>query len=158
MTFREGPIDGVITKSLTKYTDQRGWLMELFREDELDAEVMPVMSYISMTVPGVARGPHEHADQADLFCFAGPSDFRLYLWDNRKGSPTYGNTQKLIAGESDPMAIVVPAGVVHGYKNIGKRDGLVVNCPNRLFKGTGKTEPVDEKRYEDDADSPFHMD
>jgi dTDP-4-dehydrorhamnose 3,5-epimerase len=132
--------------------------MELFRADELDTEVMPVLSYISMTVPGMGRGPHEHADQADLFCFAGPSDFRLYLWDKRKGSPTFGNSQQLVFGETDPAAVIVPCGVVHGYKNVGERDGLVVNCPNRLFKGKGKTGPVDETRYEEDDDSPFHMD
>jgi len=48
------------------------------------------MSYISQTEPGIIRGPHEHKDQADLFCFIGPSTFRLYLWDARKGSPTFG--------------------------------------------------------------------
>jgi hypothetical protein len=29
------------------------------------------MAYISVTEPNVQRGPHEHVDQADLFCFIG---------------------------------------------------------------------------------------
>ncbi len=82
MEFHEGSIDGVIWKPLSHYHDARGWLCELFRHDEIPAEFHPVMAYISMTKPGVARGPHEHVDQADCFCFLGPSNFKVYLWDS----------------------------------------------------------------------------
>jgi dTDP-4-dehydrorhamnose 3,5-epimerase len=80
MTFKNGNIHDVIIRDLAKYKDNRGWLMELFRSDIIAEEFLPAMSYISQTEPGIARGPHEHKDQADLFCFVGPSTFRLYLW------------------------------------------------------------------------------
>ena len=96
--FHSGAIDGVIWKPLRTYHDERGWLCELFRHDELPAEYHPVMAYISMTAPGVARGPHEHADQADCFCFLGPSNFKVYLWDNRPSSATYRAYQTEIVG------------------------------------------------------------
>src|SRR5437870_5615320 len=89
MEFRLGPIDGVLWKPLRKYHDARGWLCELFRHDELAQAFHPAMAYISATERGVARGPHEHVDQADCFCFLGPSSFKVYLWDNRPQSPTY---------------------------------------------------------------------
>jgi len=151
-------IDGVIIRSLTRYSDARGWLMELFRTDEIEKAVNPAMSYISMTAPGVARGPHEHIEQTDYFCFAGPSTFKVYLWDGRKDSPTYRVRQVELAGEEGPSVVIVPPGVVHAYKNVGAVDGLVVNFPNRLFKGEGKREAVDEIRYEDIADSPYILD
>jgi dTDP-4-dehydrorhamnose 3,5-epimerase len=132
--------------------------MEVFRADELDDEFFPVMSYVSLTRPGVARGPHEHVDQADYFCFAGPSDFKIYLWDNREVSPTHMKKMVIVAGEKEPMALIVPKRVVHAYKNIGETDGLVINCPNRLFMGSGKLEAVDEVRYEDDPGSPYKLD
>ncbi|MFQ5466022.1 MAG: dTDP-4-dehydrorhamnose 3,5-epimerase family protein [Thermodesulfobacteriota bacterium] len=156
--FTDGDIDGVKVRRLARHQDGRGWLMEIFRTDELAGEFHPAMSYISLTRPGVGRGPHEHADQADYFCFAGPSDFMVRLWDNREGSPTFGRRMEIKAGESDPMAILVPAGVVHGYRNVGDVDGLVINCPNRLFKGEGRKGPVDEIRHEGREDSPFRMD
>lgn len=156
--FKDGEIAGVEIKDLKRFKDERGWLMELFRSDELAAEYFPAMTYISLTKPGVARGPHEHIDQADYFCFAGPSDFKIYLWDNREGSPTYRARQVFIAGESAPMAVIVPKGVVHAYKNVGGHDGLVINCPNRLFKGEGKKEPVDEIRHEQVEGSPYGLD
>src|SRR5262249_21989912 len=142
MAFPHGPIDGVLWKPLKKYHDQRGWLLELFRHDELPPEFHPVMAYISMTEPGVARGPHEHADQADCFCFLGPSNFKLYLWDSRPKSPTYGNMQTEVVGVDKPMFVIIPAGVVHAYKNVGGEQRIVFNCPNRLYKGPGRKEPV----------------
>lgn len=158
MTFKSGPIEGLIVKELVFHKDQRGWLSELFRSDELDPKFMPVMAYISSTLPGIARGPHEHRDQSDCFCFVGPSVFRLMCWDNRKSSRTYGNVVRLEVGEGNPMSVVVPPGVVHGYKNIGGKDGWVINLPNRLFAGKGKKEEVDEIRHEHDPDSPFKLD
>jgi len=151
-------IDGVIIRELRKHHDRRGWLVELFRHDELPQELHPAMSYVSMTKPGAARGPHEHKDQADLFCFLGPSTFRLYLWDNRTDSPTYGESFVIDVGEERYVLVVVPAGVVHAYMNIGSVNGLVFNAPNRLYAGEGRKEPVDEIRHEDDPASRFRID
>jgi dTDP-4-dehydrorhamnose 3,5-epimerase len=156
--FVDGPIDGVEVRKLNKYTDERGWLSELFRNDEARPEHLPAMCYVSLTHPGVTRGPHEHVDQTDWFCFLGPSSFLLVLWDNRPASPTFDRTMRLVVGEDAPTAVIVPEGVVHGYRNVGAKDGWVVNLPNRLFKGPKRAEPVDEIRHEIDPASPFHMD
>lgn len=154
-SFSEGEIKGVIVRELKKFFDKRGWLTELFRKDELDEEFLPAMAYISSTNPGVTRGPHEHWDQADFFCFIGPSDFKLRLWDNRKNSETFGSMMTMVVGETNPAAVLIPAGVVHGYKNVGEVDGIVINCPNRLYAGAGRKEEVDEIRHENDGESTF---
>jgi dTDP-4-dehydrorhamnose 3,5-epimerase len=151
-------IDGVIIKELNQFDDRRGWLIELFRGDETEAQSAPVMAYVSMTRPGVARGPHEHRDQTDYFCFIGPSTFRLYLWDTRPNSRTRGKSFTLDVGAEKKVSVIVPPGVVHAYKNIGQVDGIVYNAPNRLYAGQGKKEPVDEIRHEDDIDSRFKLD
>jgi len=153
-----GAIAGVIMKPLAKFVDARGWLCELFRHDEMPAEFHPVMAYVSMTEPGVARGPHEHVDQADCFAFFGPSNFKLYLWDNRAVSPTFGARQSLVLGEDNPTVVIIPPGVVHAYKNVGSTQGWVFNCPNQLYRGLGKKQPVDEIRHEDDPDTSFRLD
>lgn len=62
-------IEGVIIKSIKKNEDERGWLAEFFRSDEV--EYLPVMSYLSFTKNGIARGPHEHKHQSDYFVFVG---------------------------------------------------------------------------------------
>lgn len=156
--FKDGEIHGVVVYQLRKFADERGWLAELFRHDELDEEFYPAMAYISSTLPGVTRGPHEHYEQADLFCFTGPSNFKLRMWDNRPDSETFKHVQTFIVGEDNPCAVIVPAGIVHAYRNVGQTAGLIINCPNRLYMGYGKSEAVDEIRHEDDQQTIYRMD
>jgi dTDP-4-dehydrorhamnose 3,5-epimerase len=155
--FRPGDIRGVVVRDLKKYQDRRGWLAELFREDEVPDEFRPAMAYTSATLPGVQRGPHEHREQADYFCFIGPSNFKLRMWDNRPDSDTYGCVMTILAGEDAPRSVIIPRGVVHAYKNVGAVVGIVVNLPNRLYMGEGRREPVDEIRHEDDPDTVYRI-
>ena len=157
-TFRDGEIKGVVVCKLTKSHDPRGWLAEIFRKDDLEEEFFPVMAYISASNPGVTRGPHEHLEQADLFCFIGPSNFKLRMWDNRKESETFGCVTTLIVGQDNPASVIVPAGVVHAYQNVGDVEGIVINCPNRLYRGHGRKNAVDEVRHENDGHTSFRMD
>jgi dTDP-4-dehydrorhamnose 3,5-epimerase len=156
--FKRGRIDGVIVKDLTKYLDERGWLTEVFRQDEIDPAYVPAMGYVSMTQAGIGRGPHEHVDQADYFSFIGPSNFKIFLWDNRKNSPTYNVRQIIFAGADSPRSVIIPPGVVHAYKNVGCMTGMVLNFPNRLFAGKGKKEKVDEIRHEEDPNTIYRLD
>lgn len=142
---------------LTPFHDLRGWLVELFRIDELPPAFQVAMSYLSMTKPGVTRGPHEHEYQADYFCFLGPSDFELYLWDNRKGAVSFRSLEVHRVGVSRPMAILVPPGVVHAYKNVGESDGWVFNAPDQLYAGKHREGPIDEIRWETETSSPFRV-
>lgn len=158
MKWVKGQIDGVIVKTLQKHMDSRGFLAETFRIDELPEGLRPAMSYVSYTEPGVSRGPHEHQEQTDIFSFLGPGNFMIRLWDNRRDSATGGNFMELYAGTDCPVTVIVPPGVVHGYRNISRIErGMVLNYPDRLFMGPGKKEKVDEIRYENDENSPFDM-
>ncbi|MDQ5846698.1 MAG: dTDP-4-dehydrorhamnose 3,5-epimerase family protein [Acidobacteriota bacterium] len=156
--FKVGEINDVVIRDLKRFTDARGWLVELFRQDELNAEFYPVMAYTSLTKPGVTRGPHEHVSQADLFCFLGPSNFKLRLWDNRAESETFNYMTTLVVGEDNPKSVLIPAGVVHAYQNIGSSPGIVINCANRLYMGFNKKEAIDEIRHEDDPGTIYRMD
>jgi len=157
-SFVDGPIDGVVLRPLGVHADPRGWLVELFRHDELPAENHPVMAYVSETLPGVARGPHHHCEQSDYFAFVGPGEFAIYLWDIRVGSASWGRRMKFVAGESNQQGVIIPAGVVHAYVNVSDVPGWTFNAANRLYAGEGKHGPVDEVRHEDRADSPYRMD
>lgn len=149
-------IKGIVIKNLTKYEDERGWLTEIFRKDELNG-YQPVMSYVSSTKSGVIRGPHEHQFQSDCFVFMGPGTFELYLWDKREDSETNGENMKIEAGENNQILVIVPPGVVHGYKCIGDKDAWSINLPDKLYKGENKSEEVDEIRWEKDPDSPYKI-
>ena len=146
-------IDGVVVKPLKRFTDSRGWLTELFREDELPEGFSPVMGYVSLTHPGVARGPHEHVNQTDGFAFLS-GQYEVTLWENRPGR----HPAKFVVacGEANPLFLTVPPGVVHAYRNIGEGDAIVLNFPNQLYAGYGKKDAVDEIRHEE-IDSEFQL-
>ena len=52
MTWIDGVIHGCRVAPLEKYGDERGWLAEVFRQDELEEKYHPVMGYLSLTHPG----------------------------------------------------------------------------------------------------------
>jgi dTDP-4-dehydrorhamnose 3,5-epimerase len=47
MPFTDGPIEGVGVTPLRKFQDDRGWLMEVFRHDELAEAFHPAMAYLN---------------------------------------------------------------------------------------------------------------
>lgn len=143
-------IKGVVFFDLERHKDDRGWLIELFRNDCLYKSNYPAMAYVSQTNAGVSRGPHEHQEQSDLFCFIGPGNFELILWEKNNGYQ-----ERHLVGENKPVAVLIPPGVVHAYKNLSDYPGIVFNAPNTLFAGPGKCHPIDEIRYEEDLGSTF---
>lgn len=148
-------ISGVIIRKINTYADARGWLAEIFRRDDLDFDL--AMAYVSLTNPGFVRGPHEHVSQSDCFAFSGPGSFRLYLWDRRPTSPTKGESLEISVGADNPSLVIIPPGVVHGYKCISEIPALSLNFPDKLYKGEGKKEEVDEIRWEEDSQSPYQI-
>lgn len=157
MEWTEGPIHDIDVHELRQFTDHRGWLAELFRTDDPDHFPTPEMGYLSVTHPSVTRGPHEHRQQTDRFAFF-HGTYRVYLWDARESSPTYGARMVFNAGADHPLQVIIPPGVVHAYRNDGPSDAFVLNFPDALYAGKDKQEPIDEIRHEDDTDSPFRMD
>ncbi len=157
MEFRLGPIAGVVVRPLPMHRDDRGWLVELFRNDEFPADLHPAMGYLSESHPGITRGPHEHRHQTDVFVFLGTSEFRIFLWDPRAASPTQGCKQEVDVAAGLATLVIIPCGIVHGYRNLGASAGWVLNFPNRLYCGENRTEAVDEIRHEDDPQSIYRI-
>lgn len=157
MDERSSRIPGVRFHVVSVYHDSRGWLTELFRSDEMPSVEVPLMAYCSATLPGKSRGPHEHRFQTDRFYFAGGCLIELFLWDNRAGSSYYGTHERHSINGSEQMVVVISPGIVHAYRNIGSETALILNFPNRLYRGVGKTDSVDEIRHEEHPDSPFRL-
>ena len=129
-------IDGVKTKSLRLIPDERGWLMEILRNDDGEFFTKFGQVYISGTYPGVVKAWHYHQKQVDNFtCIAGM--VKLVLVDTRPDSPTNGAVNEFFIGALNPMIVQVPNLVYHGWKCISTEPSMVVNVT---------TEPYDYKQ------------
>ncbi|OAI45890.1 hypothetical protein AYO44_02525 [Planctomycetaceae bacterium SCGC AG-212-F19] len=44
-------------------------------------------------------------------------------------------------GADKPMLLIIPAGVAHAYRNVGSEEGILFNCPNRLYRDRERRSP-----------------
>jgi len=124
-------IEGIEIKRLTKYADERGFLMELLRSDD------PIFSkfgqcYVAMNYPGIVRAWHWHRKQDDYFVVI-KGMIKVALYDAREGSPTGGEVNEFYLGENNDIVLKIPPGVMHGYKTIGLEPSYLVNFPTELY-------------------------
>ena len=147
-------IKDVIIEALEKHADERGFLIEAWRADWPE-NFSPLMSYVSFTFHNKTRGPHEHKHQTDYFIFGAFGTFALYLWDTRQHSPTFNISMIVHGGEDSPVLVIVPPGVIHGYKCVSEKGGIVLNQPDMLYRGVNGKGEVDEIRHENDPHSKF---
>jgi dTDP-4-dehydrorhamnose 3,5-epimerase len=141
-------IDGVTFRELDVNSDERGHLVEVFREDWGVYEHKPKMSYYSLTHPGVVRAWHRHLKgQVDHFvCPRGK--VKVGIYDERSGSDTEGELNTFIIGEQSHEAIRIPGECWHGFKAIGSTESMLLNFPTELYD---YDEP-DEERIPYDTD------
>ena len=149
-------INGVVRKDLKVYEDERGRLFELFRIGDPEL-IQPAMAYMSFTNPGVVRGPHEHKEQTDMFIFPGIGSFWVYLWDRREDTFSKRELEVLAFRDREPALLIVPPGVVHGYRADKITGGWALNFPDKPYKGEDGKQEVDEIRHEDDPNSPYKI-
>jgi dTDP-4-dehydrorhamnose 3,5-epimerase len=113
-------INDVKVKKLVKHCDDRGFFMEVLRDDDELLQKFGQSSY-TISYPGVIKAFHWHKKQDDLW-FVAQGMAQVVLYDRREGSATFGETQVIYAGEDNPVLILIPKGVAHGYKVLGEQN------------------------------------
>ncbi len=104
---------GVRVLPLKMNSDRRGGFTEIFRE-EWPTGVRPVQWNLVSSEAGVLRGVHVHLQHDDYLVVA-QGRAAIGLRDLREGSPTEGVATAWEASGDDLAAIVIPAGVAHGF-------------------------------------------
>lgn len=124
-------IDGVKVKKLKLIPDERGRLMEILRCDEPIFQKFGQV-YMTTAKPGVVKAWHYHKKQDDHFtCICGT--MKLALYDDRDGSSTRGEINEFIVSLRDPMLVVIPKEVYHGFKAVGDEEAVVINVPTEPY-------------------------
>ncbi len=117
-------LSGVRIKKLVKYHDERGYFMEVLRDDDKLLSKFG-QTAVSLTHQGVIKAFHWHKGQDDFF-FVVSGEAMVVLYDRRTNSPTRGKTQVISASESDSKLIYIPKGIAHGYKVLGDKPVLMI--------------------------------
>jgi dTDP-4-dehydrorhamnose 3,5-epimerase len=124
-------IEGVKVKKLNPIPDERGRVMEVLRNDD---EVFNKFGqvYITTAYPGVVKAWHYHKIQTDLFCVL-KGMMKVVLYDARPDSKTLDEINEFFMGEQNPILICIPPMVYHGFKGIGTKESLMMNCPTESY-------------------------
>ncbi|MDS0280781.1 dTDP-4-dehydrorhamnose 3,5-epimerase family protein [Haloarcula onubensis] len=126
-------IQGVEVRELQVNADERGHLVEMFREDWDTYDPEPSMSYYSMTYPGVVRAWHKH-NRGQVDHFVCPSGrIKVGVYDEREDSPTEGELDTFVIGEHSQQVVRIPGDCWHGFKAIGDEPAFLVNFPTNLY-------------------------
>lgn len=138
-------IEGVRVKQLVRHPDDRGFFQEILRGDDGLLRHFGQAS-MSKTYPGVIKAFHYHEHQDDVWFFP-VGNAQVVLHDLREDSPTYGETNVFYMGEDNPIVLLIPAGVAHGYRTLGEKPAIIIYFTTRAYD---RTDP-DEKRlpYDD---------
>jgi len=124
-------IDGVQTKLVRVIPDERGRLGEILRSDS-DLFTKFGQVYFTTAYPGVVKAWHYHKIQTDhFFCIKGMT--KLVLYDSREKSSTKGLVNEFFIGEHNPVLVVIPPMVYHGFKAISEEESFMINVPTELY-------------------------
>ncbi len=135
-------IHGVKVEALALWPDDRGYFLELIRGGQGLVKHFPLertQVSAALSYPDTIKAFHYHLHQTD--CWNAVSGmFQFVLADMRVGSETYGRRNTFYCGTLRPWQILIPPGVAHGYKVIGREPGLLVYATDRFYN------PKDEGR------------
>ena len=112
-------------KELEIHADNRGWLVELLKANEIKEPVLQL--HVASIKPGQVRGNHYHKKRVEwLFIIAGKAELCLQDVNSRKKNCYKPSLKK-------PKLITVFPYVAHAIKNAGKGMVYLVSAQNDIY-------------------------
>jgi len=112
-------------KKLEKHIDERGWLLEILRDDEIEEEIKQV--YYSTSKPGIIRGNHFHKRKVEWFSVV-KGKAKLILEDNESKK-----REELVLSDDEPTIVKITPNVSHAIQNIGYDEMHLIVIVNEVF-------------------------
>lgn len=131
-------IEGIKIIPLRKIQDERGCIYHMLKHtDEHFSDFGEI--YFSSIYPNAIKGWHNHKKMVlNYACILG--NIKLVLYDSRKKSKTYKQIQEVFIGENNYCLVIVPPGVINGFKAVGNKMAIIANCasiphdPNEIIR------------------------
>ena len=135
-------IQGVRVAPYPLWPDDRGYFLEVMRTARglpRDFNLESTQVSFAHSYPGSIKAFHYHRQQTDLWVPAAGM-LQVALVDLRRDSATYAVKNTLYVGALRSWQILIPPGVAHGYKVIGRDPASLVYVTDRFYN------PEDEGR------------
>jgi dTDP-4-dehydrorhamnose 3,5-epimerase len=143
-------LEGVKVWPCQRHADDRGYLTEIAKASTL-ADFTWAQTNFTVAHAGVIKAFHWHKHQSDLwYCVSG--NIQTVLYDRRVDSPTHGQTQVVVQGEHNSVAVLIPPGVAHGYRVLGSSPAGLVYHVTREYDPAN---PDEERIAHDDPTIGF---
>ena len=143
-------IQGIKFKKLEIHQDQRGYFMELLRDDDKLLGRFGQAS-ISVTNPGIIKAFHWHKKQDDVF-YVISGRALIALYDLRKDSKTFKEKMAFEMNDDDRKLLFIPRKVAHGYKVLGKNPLIMLYFMSSSYN---KGKPDEQRIDFDDKEIGF---
>ncbi len=135
-------IEGVQVQPFPLWPDDRGYFLEIARLGrDLVAAFAGAGTQVSaaLSYSGTIKAFHYHLRQTDYWAVAAGM-LQIALVDLRDDSSTFGARNTFYLGALRPWRLLIPPGVGHGYKVIGRDPALLVYLTDHCY------DPADEGR------------
>lgn len=127
-------IDGVAVSRSDVFRDSRGEFIEVFRRELFESDFgEQIQVNCTYSRQGVIRGLHFHRLQTDIW-FPLSGRMKAVLVDLRPDSSTYRRTAVFDISADDPIELLIPPGVAHGY--LALSDSSLLYVVNRYYDGS----------------------
>ena len=124
-------IKDAVFENLVVRSDDRGYLIEILRASDPHFTKFGQVYLVGNIARGTIRAWHKHEILWDWFFIShGTAKFALY--DDRPGSPTYGETNTFVMGARQPAVLTVPPGVFHGWMSL-EDDTQLVSTASEVY-------------------------
>ena len=159
MEFRRELLPGAWLVSLRKFSDARGSFVKTFARSVFDAHGAAFdfdEEFYSVSRKDVVRGmhfqrpPHDHAKL--VYCAAGA--VLDVLVDLRRG-PAQGRVESVVLGDHEPLALLIPSGVAHGFKALQDNSLMVYKTSTEYFPSHDAGVRWDSIGFDWDVESPI---
>ena len=138
MEFKELNIKGLVLVEPKVFTDERGFFLERYKEQEFSdngIKVKFVQDNHSRSTKGVLRGlhlqlpPHPH----DKLVWVTSGEIFDVAVDLRVGSPTYGQHEAVVLSAANKKMFFMPAGFAHGFQALSETADVLYKISDYYF-------------------------
>ncbi len=118
-------IEGLVVRELPNHLNKEGLTIAIWDEDSAPSPCLAASCQV--ITPGIVEAWTRRDNARErIVCLEGM--LKLVLCDRREGSVTHDEVMELFLGEYRYREVIVPAGVLRGWKAVGNLPALVLSA------------------------------